>query len=123
MILKDNLYKIQSHQENKDNIVYEISLLLESDIYKAHFPNKPITPGVCIVQIVVELLSDYLNVDCKLSLAKNIKYLQVINPIEAPNITIELKKIMQNEKEVSLQVVVSRKELLFTKLSLQCAKM
>lgn len=123
MILKNSLYKIQSHQENNDSVVYEILLLLDSDIYKAHFPNNPITPGVCIVQIVVELLNNYLNVDCKLSFAKNIKYLQVINPVETPNITIELKKIMQNEKEVSLQAVVSRKELLFTKLSLQCVKM
>lgn len=123
MTLKDNLFKIQTCQVNQDNVVYEISLILESEIYKAHFPNKPITPGVCIVQIVVELINDYLKETYELLHAKNIKYLQVINPIETSNITIELKKVIKSEKDVSLQAVVSNENILFTKLSLQCARM
>ena len=35
----------------------DIRLLPDNVIYKAHFPEKPITPGVCIVQMAVELFA------------------------------------------------------------------
>lgn len=122
MILKDRLYKIQSFEDNESRVVYEISLIPESEIYKAHFPNKPITPGVCIVQFVVELLNEYLKEGYKLSFAKNIKYLQVVSPIDNPNVSVELKKIMLVENHVTLQAVVSNNDQIFAKMTIQCEK-
>ncbi len=51
-----------------------------SVIYRAHFPGYPITPGVCLLQIALELLDSPL----KLSSAKEIKFLSRVIPEETP---------------------------------------
>lgn len=35
-----------------------VRLLPDSPIYRAHFPGWPITPGVCLVQIALELMEE-----------------------------------------------------------------
>ena len=35
-----------------------IRLLPESPVYRGHFPGYPITPGVCLVQIALELIGE-----------------------------------------------------------------
>ncbi len=122
MILNKFLYKILSQNCTLGGVVYELSLLTESEIYKAHFPGMPITPGVCIAQIVEELLCDYLHEEYRLSEAKNIKYLQLISPVDTPQINVELKKIVKNEDTVTLQAIVCNRDAVFTKLSIKCVK-
>ncbi len=122
MKLSNNLFKILSQKGISTGVIYELSLLVESEIYKAHFPGMPITPGVCIAQIVEELLCDYLQEEYKLSEVKNIKYLQVISPVDSPEINVELKKIVKSEDTVTLQAVVFNGNTIFTKLSIKCMK-
>lgn len=120
MKLNNNLFKILSQNSTSTGVIYELSLLVESKIYKAHFPGMPITPGVCIAQIVEELLCEYMQEEYKLSEAKNIKYLQVISPVDTPKINVELKKIVKSDDAVSLQAVVYNGDSVFTKLSIKC---
>ena len=55
MILKNSLYTIADKRMEGSGIFYQILLDKNHFIYKAHFPNEPITPGVCIIQIAKEL--------------------------------------------------------------------
>ena len=52
-----------------------IRLLPESPVYRGHFPGYPITPGVCLVQIALELIGDV-----RLVGAKNIKFTSPVFP-------------------------------------------
>lgn len=51
-----------------------VRTLPESPIYAAHFPGYPITPGVCIVQMAMELTGKHL------TSAKDIKFLHPVFP-------------------------------------------
>ena len=55
-----------------------IRLLPESPVYKGHFPGYPITPGVCLVEIALELMGEV-----RLVGAKNIKFTSPIIPSAA----------------------------------------
>jgi 3-hydroxyacyl-[acyl-carrier-protein] dehydratase len=63
---------------------YKLSVLIQlnpsHEIFKGHFPGNPILPGVCIVQILKEILMYQLNNKLILSDASSIKYLSFINP-------------------------------------------
>ncbi len=52
----------------------EIRLCGEGEIYKAHFPNKPITPGACLVQIAEELIG------APITQIAHLKFLQTVPP-------------------------------------------
>ncbi len=117
MQLKNNLYTVVSN-DGAGNFV--IALNPECFIYKAHFPGEPITPGVCIVQTVAELLSDFVGKPLEISVVKNVKFLSVITTDTAPQLLVQLKKIEQDGDRVKAQAVLSAGDDAKAKISLVC---
>ena len=72
MILKNNLYKISA--SNIEEKSFNLELVPDCVIYQAHFPEQPITPGVCIIQIANELLNELLQSEYKLTTVSNAKF-------------------------------------------------
>ena len=120
MTLKDKLYKILDATENPEGVSYSISLRGEHPIYQAHLPGMPITPGVCIIQIVEELLADHLRMNLSVSSIKNAKFLSVLKPTEE-TIVVHLSKIQQTGDKVAAQsTVVDSQNTVYAKISLTC---
>lgn len=118
MQLKNNLYKVVC--ANPEEQSFTLALQKDCFIYKAHFPEKPITPGVCIIGIATELLEDLLSCKLELDIVSNAKFLEVINPLETQEVTYSFKKVSKEEDvyRVKIQVTVSHEDKIFTKLSL-----
>ena len=118
MTLQNNLYTIVSQQKEEGLEVFQVRLLPEWPIYKAHFPEHPITPGVCIVQMVQELLQNLLHRELCLCQAKNVKYVSIVSPEEVLDLTITFSKIEeQPDGSLKVQAQVANGETLYTKLS------
>ena len=120
MILKNSLYTIADKKMEGSGIFYQILLDKNHFIYKAHFPNEPITPGVCIIQIAKELLEDYLHEEYEISYIKNIKFLSVLSPLSTPSVAYVFDKItiLPETNECKTQVQVQQDNALFAKLSI-----
>lgn len=91
-MLRDNLYKLNSLAEDNGVFTAEITLLPDCPIYEGHFPGKPITPGVCLVQMAVETIEKIEGCQKNICEAKDIRFTSIIIPSENPAIHIELKK-------------------------------
>ena len=118
MFLKDNLYTIVSQQEQDGVAVFQVRLHPEWPIYKAHFPGHPITPGVCIVQMVQELLHELTHRDLRLSEAKHVKYVSIVSPEEVTDLAVTFSKVeSQPDGSVKVQAQVTSGDTLYTKLS------
>jgi len=118
MILRDNLFTIVSQEQNEASALFQVRLHPEWPIYKAHFPGHPITPGVCIVQMVQELLQELVQRDLCLIEAKNVKYVAIVSPEEITELTVTFSKIEeQPEGRLKVQAQVASGETLCTKLS------
>lgn len=116
MKLLNKFYTIESVQNNDNELVFQIKLNNEHYIYKAHFPENPITPGVCIIQIAQELLEEYLNVRLQLKVLHNIKYMSILSPITSPKISIQLL-YNKNSEVIKLKGVIKDVNTTFTKFS------
>ena len=79
-MLKEPIFKIVSitHEDNTVNAVLEIDQL--NEIFNGHFPDQPVVPGACMLQMVKEVLADALKVSLRLVKADNIKFLSLIPP-------------------------------------------
>ena len=120
MTLKDNLYKIVDKKETPEGVLYDIHLIGESPIYGAHFPGMPITPGVCIVQIVEELLSDYLQRNLQISSIKSAKFLLALKPSD-DIIQILLSSVKQEKEKTTVQSTIKDYTgTIYSKISLTC---
>lgn len=120
MQLKNNLYQILKSEGEKPNQSFFLSLNPSCFIYQAHFPGEPITPGVCIVQMGVELVEEMLQKKMELTKVKNVKFLSVLTPQDNQNVTFAISKFSEEEKtnEVKVQLVVSANGEAKAKLSL-----
>ena len=91
-MLQNKLYSIESIdlEGSKDMIKAQIRLDQEHPIFDGHFPDNPILPGVCTVQIVTELMGSALGKEFMLTKASNIKYLGFISPVLSPVLRFEM---------------------------------
>lgn len=81
-----------------DNLVKaNISLNADHQIFKGHFPEQPIVPGVCMMQMVKEVLEVHLSRQLKLVKAADLKFLAFIDPTQNKTIQLELKIALDDE--------------------------
>ena len=91
-MLEGVLYTVVSKEENSATV----RLIPESPIYKAHFPEYPITPGVTLLQIALELMGK------KLVGAKEIKFVAPVLPGDGTEIRFEWEFKDENTVSVSI---------------------
>lgn len=121
MKLKNNLYKIEKIDREGGRV--EISLIPDCEIYKAHFPEEPITPGVCIIQTASELLEEIKEEKLQLKKVANAKFLAVISPREDHLIIFQFKKIEEQDNQLKTSLIVTNKDgKIFSKISLEFVK-
>ena len=86
MLLRDNLY----HVIAQDDSSFTIRFNAQHPVFAGHFPNYPIVPGACLVQIAEDLLSEHLNRAVTFTAIHNLKFRQPVYPDK--DIILGLKK-------------------------------
>ncbi|MDR0559693.1 MAG: hypothetical protein LBG92_05950 [Prevotellaceae bacterium] len=122
MKLKDDFFKILDCSETDNKLEYRIQLNISHSIYSNHFPDNPVTPGVCLIQIIKELLADRIASEIILREASKIRYLKVINPLENSYININMD-ISAAENFYTVSATVFSNTDMFAKLSLKYEKL
>lgn len=119
MKLRDNLYTIVGKDIIEGKQSFIIVLKPSCAIYAAHFPEMPITPGVCIIRIVEELLEEALGYHLRLCAIKNAKFLTVLKP-DGQKILVNYSVIKEEGEFTSSQVIITDlKNNVYARLSLQ----
>ena len=117
MRLENSLYRVVSSAIGENEAHFRIELEGDNFIYKAHFPGEPVTPGVCICQIVCELAEKIKKRGLKLVQVKNIKFLAPISPeeVSTPEVTLE---VTDSEECATVKARIEDSGKVFAKLSL-----
>jgi len=103
-------------EQSESLVLAEVSLRADHEIYKGHFPNLPVTPGVCQVQIVQEILNDVTKKNYCLKSARDIKFLNFIDPQKTREFTLELKLKETKENDLSVNALLSKEGLKYLKM-------
>ncbi len=94
MLLKD-FYKINTLNVTDNIANASITINKEHDVFKGHFPGNPVTPGVCMMQIIKELTEQIVSEKLFMQSASNIKFMSIINPEKNADLklTLDITKI------------------------------
>ena len=117
MILKDNFFTIKKQNVTDEKAEFRVKLNAENFVYQAHFPNNPITPGVCLIQMAVELFGSLKGEKFNIKTLKNVKFTAPINPLEFPEVDF-LIDFAKNKNLWQIKVLIKEKEIVFAKMSL-----
>ena len=93
-MLLNNFFEIKEKVATKSGekviVSSRIAINKAHPIFKGHFPGQPVVPGVCMIQMVKEILESHLSIKLLLTSAANIKFLSVINPEINSELNIEI---------------------------------
>lgn len=119
MLLKDSLFTVVETKREAGHAEVEIQLDINHPIYTGHFPNNPITPGVCLLQIVIELFSMLVGSEMTMHSSKSIKFVNIVRPDQCPRISYLLDWEQLDGDLYNVKVVVRNADTLFCKFSLR----
>ena len=121
-MLKDNFFTIQSFDDAENRRTYRIALNGSHPIFQAHFAGNPMMPGACIVQVIKELASHFFDRAFFVCAIKNMKFLHAINPLESPEVSVQLTYTQQENEQISVTSVLYNGDTVFTKSALLLQK-
>ena len=109
MRLNGDFFRIESRLEGLPQGQSGFNVILNPDhlVYKAHFPGQPVTPGVCILQMIQELLSEQMGMPLFIKKIKNVKFTRMISPLTDGRISVLFSSVSEEEGGVKAQGVVT----------------
>jgi len=96
MQLKD-FYTLNNLIINEELVTANITINKNHDIFKGHFPGNPVTPGVCMMQIIKEITEEVVGNKLMMSSSSNIKFMAIINPEITPDLELTLEITKTND--------------------------
>ncbi len=115
----NDIYTILSIKNNDDNIQANIKLNPEHNIFKGHFPDNPVLPGVVQLKIVKEIINKVYNKKHTIKSASNIKFTGIITPETIFTIDIKVNK---TDNGLSINAVIKNENKNFTKIKATLVK-
>lgn len=99
-MLIPHFYSVKEFNFTDNQLKAIIELNPEHDVFKGHFPNNPVTPGVCMLQILKELTEQATNANLFIKECSNVKFMALINPETNAvlAISIDINKVEENFK-------------------------
>lgn len=113
--LLENLFEILNVKIEDNIILADVALCKQNDIFKAHFPGNPITPGVCQLYLVKFLVQKKIaNQPVTFVKSKELKFTHILTPNKTTDFKVEIK-IIQNDKIINAEAKLFDKENVFLK--------
>ena len=116
-MLLNNFFEIKETINNatEDGQTVAVTLLRAHPVYEGHFPGNPVVPGVCLIQMIKEIVEIKNGRSYFLGKTDNVKFLNVINPDINPDLSIDLT--YKQTDHFQIKATISFKEKVFLKFS------
>ena len=107
MLLKDKFFTVL-HEEKltANDAVYLCELKPDCDVYRGHFPGKPVSPGVCNIEMIRECAEMLVGQDLKIDTIKQCRLTAVASPAVCPKVDVKVN-VARIEGTDSYNVVAS----------------
>lgn len=94
MILLGDFFTIGSLETPVHDGSFTVKAILDINpshpIFEGHFPGQPVVPGVCMMQMIKEVLETVIGQETRLVSAASAKFLAMIDPGETRQVSAEL---------------------------------
>lgn len=115
-MLLDTFFKILSTSKEEEKTIVKVELDKGHKIYEGHFPGNPVVPGVCLIQMIKEVIEVQQQQKLRLITADEIKFLNIVNPLTANLLTIEIKNRPKSENPLAFNFIITDGQLTYLKM-------
>jgi 3-hydroxyacyl-[acyl-carrier-protein] dehydratase len=104
----EELYIVKDFKEDGTTFCASVVFNKEHWIYKAHFPQRPVTPGAMVLQVAEDLICKEMGKKFKMVTSKNVRFFNVITPNDEEILfKISYKKLAENWIEIGKNVGIN----------------
>lgn len=121
MKLKDSFFELRDSETTGEETRFRIWLNASHPIYDMHFPDNPVTPGVCMIQIIKELAAELAGKPLSVAKVVRARYLRVIDPLADAAVSLSIQLQPQQEQAYKAQATFSDGEKPFSQFTLLLA--
>ncbi len=114
MLLND-FFTLNDKVTSETEIWAELFINADHKIFEGHFPNQPVVPGVCMMQMIKEILEQVIEKQTNLLQAADMKFLAVINPQENNLIHASIKYAAVENGNINVVASLFKDELVHFK--------
>jgi 3-hydroxyacyl-[acyl-carrier-protein] dehydratase len=97
-MLNSSVFKISSINSTEGLISAALEIDVNHEIFNGHFPDQPVVPGACMLQLIKDILEQKLDATLQLKIAHNLKFLNLINPQETTALHLQLNYITEDDQ-------------------------
>lgn len=114
-MLSNDLFFIRGLNSQPAIINTSIELNPQHKIFEGHFPGQPVLPGVCMIQIIKEVLALALGYQLQLKSSDHIKFLSMVDPRQSPVLELAINYTL-NGDAVSVTATLTRDVVICLKM-------
>ena len=114
-MLLDNFFKILSLEivGAKANVRIELNPLHK--IYRGHFPEIPVVPGVCMIQMLDEVMKKIVGREIKMLKGDHIKFLAVIDPMMKKELKFDINFSINENSKLNVSAELTNDDIKYFK--------
>lgn len=115
MMLQGDFFTINNLEVAGSEIKAGLIINAGHKIFEGHFPGQPVVPGVCMMQMVKELIENVTGKKTDLLKANEMKFLAIIDPVKNNNISAILKYSVEENGTLVVSATFFKEELIHYK--------
>lgn len=113
MLLND-FYIITGFNHAEGAVDAELEINAGHRIFEGHFPGQPVTPGVCMMQMIKEIAEKTVNRKLQLKKAADLKFLAIIDPTQNNKVSAKLS-YTESEGLLNVSATIFKEDLVHFK--------
>ena len=114
-MLVNDFFTVSKLEEEGFEIRAELVINANHKIFEGHFPGHPVVPGVCMMQMVKEIIEKIIGEKTDLVRAGEMKFLAIINPKENNMIRATLKYNIEENGNMAVSATLFKESLIHFK--------
>lgn len=115
-MLIDNFYKVLSSAHEDNEWHFEVVLPVSCHIYRGHFPEKPIAPGVCLIEMVRELSEQAIGRPLRITSITKCKFSALLLPSDTDVLQVNIRLLSSNDNEITIDASVCKQATTYTRM-------
>jgi 3-hydroxyacyl-[acyl-carrier-protein] dehydratase len=96
-MLLDTFYSIVAYEQGEKSARATLRFNPDHPIFAGHFPAVPVVPGVCMMQMVQEMVEKQAGVKTNIDKVSVMKFLTLINPLQVSSVDMDLSYILSED--------------------------
>ncbi len=110
-----SFYTTLKQTRTPEGLSVDLKFHADHPLYGGHFPNNPITPGVCLVQSINDQISSCFG-NVRLTEVKKCRFTAIHNPNVHPQVLVEIN-VSEIESGYKISASIKHEDEVFVKYS------